>query len=63
MFVDAGEYVMREGVFSIEVDGDGRRHWVYLRRVRFVPVEAADTAEPHDELEKREDRLRALGYL
>jgi arylsulfatase A-like enzyme len=63
VFVDAGEYIVDDGEFSLTIDEPGRSHWAILRRVRFVPQNGIDDEESKETMEERERRLRALGYL
>ncbi len=61
VFVDIGTYTVVDGVFRIIIDEADREHWVYLKRLRFVPLDP-EVGMPERE-NSRSEQLRALGYL
>lgn len=62
-YMDIGEHEITDGTFNITLDEGDRNYWAILRGFRFVPIREGIEALSIEELEQREEQLRALGYL
>lgn len=65
VLVEVGEYEIRDGMFDVTLDEGNHEHWAVARGFRFTPLSGsqAQSGESDEELEKRRERLKALGYL
>jgi hypothetical protein len=63
-FADLGSYRVTDGYFSLDILPAQDGIWAGIKRLRFVPPDALGvSAETLDDVQQREDALRALGYL
>lgn len=62
-YVDVGEYTISDGRFDVVLDRAAQGRWAYVQRFRFVPAGVAGQAGTLEETQRREESLRALGYL
>jgi len=64
VFLDVGEYEIRQRALDVTVDVGDTGRWAVLRRFRLVrDTGDATEAPPEEDSSERLERLRALGYL
>jgi hypothetical protein len=63
-FVDLGTYTVDDGFFSVSLLPAADRVWAGVKRFRFAPkAVSSTTTESLNDIQQREDAIRALGYL
>ena len=60
--VPLGTYIVQDGTFDLILDDSPHRQWSTISNVTFVPSSRPDISSL-DELNEREEELRALGYM
>ncbi|MCH8203972.1 MAG: sulfatase [Candidatus Hydrogenedentes bacterium] len=62
-FVEIGEYTIDDGRFRVLLDRAVEGRWALVQRFRFVPSRISGQVGTLEEVQQREEALRALGYL